>query len=200
MQESVNLDGVDPLLHGFISSADGQDAEDQLLLLICGHAEPIFSRIIRKKLRVSLRVSGGSEANQEALELAGDVRAAIISELQEVRANPKQRIIVDFRHYVAMKAYLACADYFRARHPNRWRLKAMLRHHLKKSEQFAIWEGQDRRWLCGMSSWQNDGVQVCPLERLPAEKDSRRRSPDILPSISESPVIFRCTLTMSKRR
>jgi len=180
MQEPVNLDGIDPLLHSFILSANGRDTEDQLLALISETAEPILSRIIRRKLRVSLRVSGGSEANQEALELAGDVRATIISELQEVRANPKQRVIIDFRHYVAMKAYLACADYFRARHPNRWRLKAMLRHHLKKSEEFAIWEGRDRRWLCGMSSWQNDTVQVCPLERLRSAVDVGGAVPGVL--------------------
>jgi len=183
MQESVNLHGIDPLLHRFVVSAGGRDTEDKLLALINDIAEPILSRIIRKKLRVSLKVSGGSEANQEALELAGDLRTAIISELQEVRANPGQNRIVDFRHYVAMKAYSACADYFRARHPNRWRLKAMLRHHLKKSEHFAIWEGQDRRWLCGLRSWQNDSMHACSLERLRLAVELDRAIPGgLLPS------------------
>jgi hypothetical protein len=180
MQEPVNLHGLDPLLHPFALSAGGRDTEDQLLTLISEHAEPILSRIIRRKLHVSLRVSGGHEANQEALELAGDLRAAIISELQEIRANPGENKIVDFRHYVAMKAYLACADYFRARHPNRWRLKAMLRHHLKKSEQFAIWEGEDRRWLCGLSSWRNEITQACPLERLRLAVEAGGAVPEVL--------------------
>jgi hypothetical protein len=170
MREPVNLDDLDPLLHPFVLSAGGQDGEQdgeqQLLTLITEHAEPILSRIIRKKLRVSLKASVGSEANQEALELAGDLRAAIISELQELRANSGKNNIVDFRHYVAMKAYSAVADYFRARHPNRWRLKAMLRYHLKKSEQFAIWESEDRRWFCGLNAWRSENTRACPLERL----------------------------------
>jgi len=166
MQESGTVQGNDPLLHPFLCAQTSRETEDQLATLLNEHADPIITRIIRRKLGVPLKASRGDEESQEALELAGDLRALIISDLQEIRANSTQKVIIDFRHYVAVKSYSACADYFRARHPNRSRLKAMLRHHLKKSAQFAIWEGGDRRWLCGLSAWQNENRQACSLEHL----------------------------------
>src|SRR5262249_20880432 len=183
MQEGANLQGNDALLHPFLSARTNRQIEDQLAALVREHAEPIITRIIRKKLNVSLKASRGDEENQEALEVAGDLLAVIISDLQEIRAHPEQRTILDFRHYVAVKSYSACADYFRARHPNRSRLKAMLRHHLKRNDQFAIWEGEDRRWLCGLSAWQNENKQPCSFEHLRKAVDGDEAVPkDLVPS------------------
>jgi len=188
MQEGTKLQGIDPLLHAFVCALTDRETEDQLAALIREHADPIINRIIRKKLNVPLSASRGDVENQEALELAGDLRAVIISDLQRVRAHPEQKTIIDFCHYVALKCYSACADYFRARHPNRSRLKAMLRHHLKKSDQFAIWEAEDRRWFCGFSTWQseneqNENKQTCSLEHLRNAVDGGGAVPkNLLPS------------------
>src|SRR5438046_10756059 len=90
------------------------------------HAEPIIKKILRSKLRVSLN-ERGTQQNQDALEIAGDLRATIVSTLRALRQNPNQTAIASFPDFVAIKTYSACADYFREKHPRRWRLKNLLR-------------------------------------------------------------------------
>jgi len=147
------MNSVDALLVPFLRSAHPGGSETLLAKLICDHADPIISNVIRKKLRTSLSSSQGSVHNQDALEIASGVRVLLLSELRHLKTNPSGRIIGNFNSYVAIKAYSACADYFRQKHPNRWRLKNRLRYWLKRNNQFALWESEDGRWLCGFKHW-----------------------------------------------
>lgn len=152
------IDGVDPVLIPFLRSTQTAESEARLTELICEHADPIVTNILRGKLRVSLGPSQGSGQNQDALEIASDVRVLLLSELRHLKANSSRRTIRNFRSYVAIKTYSACADYFRQKHPSRWRLKNKLRHFLKRNNQFALWESKDGRWLCGLRDWSGDEV------------------------------------------
>jgi len=144
---------MDSLLLLYIASTYPAESERLLTELICDHAEPIISNVVRKKLHTSLSASQGSPQNQDALEIASGLRVLLISELRHLKSNPTDRIIEDFHNYVAIKAYSACADYFRQKHPNRSRLKNRLRYQLKRSNQFGVWQAQDGRWLCGFRRW-----------------------------------------------
>lgn len=133
-------------------TAESESISDELLrAIIDEHADPIIKKILRSKLRVSLN-GRGTQQNQDALEIAGDLRASIISTLRALRQNPNKAAIANFSDFVALKTYSACADYFREKHPQRWRLKSLLRRRLQQNPRFALWQGEDKRWYAGFSA------------------------------------------------
>ena len=129
----------DDLLVPFLDARSETASDELLRVIIAEHAEPIITRIVRRKLRVSLS-EHGTQQNQDALEIAGDLPARIISSLRALRQHPATRPIVGFPDFVAIKTYSACADYFREKHPQRWKLKDLLRRHLKQNPRFALWQ------------------------------------------------------------
>ncbi len=150
MQPEPKDDGPDSVLALFLTAKSELISDELLRALIDEHADPIIKKILRSKLRVSLN-GRGSQENQDALEIAGDLRATIISTLRDLRQNPKQTPIASFPDFVAIKTYSACADYFRERHPQRWRLKGLLRRRLRQNPRFALWQAEDKRWYAGFS-------------------------------------------------
>ena len=160
------VDAVDALLIPFLHSTATGESEARLTELICEHADPIIAGIIRSKLRVPLVAAQGGGQNQDALEIASDVRVLLLSELRHLKANLSRRRIANFHGYVAMKTYSACADYFRQKHPSRWRLKNRLRHQLKQNDHFALWQSGDGRWLCGLRQWSGQEVANTSVDHL----------------------------------
>jgi hypothetical protein len=102
----------------------------------------------------------GTQQNQDALEIAGDLRASIISALRALRQDPNQTAIASFPDFVAIKTYSACADYFREKNPRRWRLKSLLRRRLRQNSRFAFWQAADKRWYAGFNGRQETGTQA----------------------------------------
>src|SRR5215470_1181030 len=100
---------IDPLLIPFLGAQGEAESEGFLARLVVETADPVIRGVLRQKLLVSLEVSDGSFQNQDALDLAQSIRALVVSELRKLKANPGERVIADFRHYVAVKAYSACA-------------------------------------------------------------------------------------------
>ena len=166
MERQATIQSAEDLIQSFLRAGDKSESENLLSLLIREHAEPIIAGIIKNKLRVSLNPSEGSSRNQDALEMAGDVRAAVLAELQGLKAGAPGRAVSSFQNYVAVKTYSACADYFRAKNPQRRRLKDQLRHHLKRNRIFALWEGEDKRRLCGLRAWRSAEPHTSRSDRL----------------------------------
>jgi hypothetical protein len=154
MDQLTTTQDVDALLLPFLCADDETESETLLAELICEQVEPVITKIIKSKLRVPLNPNQGYERNQDALELAGDLRATIISDLRRLKSGSGGKAINNLQNYVAIKAYSACKDYFREKNPHRLRLKSSLRHHLKQNALFALWESEGHRWLCGLSVWQ----------------------------------------------
>jgi hypothetical protein len=174
MDQLTTTQDVDVLLLPFLCAKGEAESDELLSQLICEQVEPVITKIIRNKLRVSLTGAEGSERNQDALELAGDLRATILSELRGLKAGSNRKAINNLQQYVAIKAYSACADYFREQHPQRWRLKNSLRHHLRQNSDFALWESDGHRWLCGLIAWQ-DAAQI--PERLTGQLQQLSENP-----------------------
>ena len=167
MERQAAMPSAEDLIQSFLHTEDASESEDLLSRLIQEHAEPIIAGIIKHKLRVSLNHSEGSSQNQDALEITGDVRAVILAEMQSLKGGAQgQSIISSFHNYVAVKTYSACADYFRAKNPQRRRLKDLLRYHLKQNRIFALWEAEDGRWLCGLQTWRSAEPDTSRSERL----------------------------------
>lgn len=201
MNQQVTIENIDSLLIPYLGAKDELLSEKLLAQLIYEHAEPVINKIIRNKLRVSLNAAQGAVENQDGLEIVSELRLVILSELRALKNSPDQRPITNFLSFVAIKTYSACADYFREKNPQRWRLKNLLRHQLKQNPQFALWRSEENnRWYAGLSDWRalasaddSPGTQPRALNvtadklaaRLPG-KDIKRLPPDeLLPAIFE---------------
>jgi len=153
MNEPLTIQATDVVLLPFLQATDHEHAERLLAELIREQADPIITKILKTKLRVSLNGSQGNQQNQDALEMANDLRAKLIADLRAVQQNPGRKSITSFRDYVAVKTYSACADYFREKNPRRWRLKNLLRYQLKQNPRFALWKAENSYWYAGLSEW-----------------------------------------------
>ena len=112
-------------------------------------AEPVIRRIVRAKLRASLRSDDGREHNQDAIELLGDIRLKLIRKVGESTAGA----VEDLASYAATIAYNACSDYFRAKYPKRSRLKNALRRLIEKTPQLSIRPDPQGGFVCGYAGW-----------------------------------------------
>ncbi len=159
MQHEPKDDSSDSMLAPFLAATSESTSDDLLRAIIDEHAEPIIKKILRSKLRVPLN-ERGTQQNQDALEIAGDLRATIVSTLRALRQDPNQTAIASFPDFVAIKTYSACVDYFREKHPQRWRLKSLLRRRLRQNPRFALWQAEDKRWYASFSGRQDTGTQA----------------------------------------
>ena len=210
MNEQLTVEGSDALLLPFLQARDQSTAERLLTQLIQEHADPIIAKILKSKLRVSLDGAQGNQENQDALEIASELRTALIGDLRAVQQHPDQRSITSFRDYVAVKTYSACADYFRQRNPRRRRLKDLLRHQLNQNPQFALWKANNNHWYAGLSRWSGTARAATLSGPLPSSatilemfsmKHAQEVQPaELLTAIFERggrPVEFECVVALA---
>lgn len=144
----------DALLLPFLQATDREDSEPLLARLLSAHATPIIKSVIKKKLGVSLSAADVRFQNQEALEIENDVAALIMLELNALRETRGRNVIGNFGSYVAVVTFHACSGLLRRKNPERGRLKSSLRHLLTSRPDFALWQGAEKDWLCGLKQWQ----------------------------------------------
>src|SRR4026207_1557940 len=95
MQHDPKDDSSDSMLARFLAAQSESISDELLRAIIEEHTEPIIKKILRSKLRVSLN-EGGTQQNQDALEIAGDLRATIVSTLRALRQDRNQTVITSF--------------------------------------------------------------------------------------------------------
>src|SRR5215204_1215584 len=144
----------DALLLPFLQATDRKESESLLARLLSAHATPIIKSVIKNKLGVSLSAADGRFQNQEALEIENDVVALIMVELNALQGTRGRNVIGNFRSYVAVVTFHACSGFLRRKNPERRRLKSSLRHLLTTRPDFALWQGVEKDWLCGLKQWQ----------------------------------------------
>lgn len=141
-----------------------QESEEILARLIREHAAPIIKGILKSKLRTH---AGEYHSLEESEDLYSDVVVQLLARLQAFIASPSDSFISDFRGYVAVTTYNACHLYLRQKYPARWRLKNRLRYALTHRNDFALWQGDDGEWLCGLAAWRGGGKDLAgDAERL----------------------------------
>jgi len=181
MNDRLTQATCDPLLLPFLQATDPAAAEDLLAQLIREHADPVISKIIKSKMRVSLDEANGDQLNQDALAMASGLRATLISDLREIQQHSHRKTIKSFRDYVAIKTYSECADYFREMNPRRWRLKNLLRYQLKQNPRLALWKVDNNYWCAGFREWRDAkafGDLMKPLPPAASIRDRLSRQPN----------------------
>ena len=144
------------LLLPLLQPAQGPGAESGVARLLEEHAAPVVKGIIRGKLRAS---ANDHPSRQEAEDLYGEVVVQLLTRLRAFVTDPDGHSIGDFRGYVAVTTYNACNLYLRKKYPARWRLKNRLRYALSRGGDFALWQGADGDWLCGLRAWGERGEE-----------------------------------------
>jgi DNA-directed RNA polymerase specialized sigma24 family protein len=210
MNEPVTIEECDALLLPLLQTRDPSTTEALLAQLIQEHADPIIEKIVRRKLGVSLNSAQGTQPNQDAQELASEIRTGLIGDLRAMQTEPDVRSIKSFKDFVAIKTYSACADHFRQKNPRRARLKDSLRHQLKQNPRFALWKADDGRWLAGFSDRNQTIATTGGSDSMPASDAVRELFPrrpvhDLPPAVllnaifklADRPVRFEQVVTLA---
>lgn len=174
MDEQEAGAGVDRLLLPFLLAGDEAAAESLLALIVREHAGPVVEKVIRSKLRVSLKPSDGSHLNQDALEISSDAQAQVLNQLRSLKESPERKAIRNFRSYVAVVTHNACSEYLRRKYPERSRLKNRLRYLLTHQPALALWEDEEEGdLLCGLVQCRGQKSSAASNERLQRLRDNR---------------------------
>jgi DNA-directed RNA polymerase specialized sigma24 family protein len=142
---------ADELYESFLQASDEAESQGLMARLIADCADPVIKEIIGYKLRASF--DSALDA-QETEDVYNNVVLSLLTRLRAVKLNSENHSINNFRSYVATITYHACSNHLREKYPQRHILKNRLRYFLTHEAGFALWEGQDRQWLCGFTRWQ----------------------------------------------
>lgn len=143
--------------------------------------DPVIRGAIRRKLRVTLRANDSREQNMDGLDLLGEVQVKLLTKLKQEEMRGAGALtggeIAEFKAYAATVAYHCCADYLRAKYPQRTGLKNCLRRLLDKSDGYAVWVGANGDLLCGFAGWRV-GTAIADTETV----RELRQKPEVLPA------------------
>src|SRR5215471_18825518 len=150
---------VDPALIPFISAGDEAASDQALRQVLIEEAEPLINSIVRSKLQTSHIYRGPENERGDLDDLCGDVIVRLVKRLLDLKANPERNPVSNLRGYVTTMTQNACDEYLRYKYPERHRLKNRLRYVVTHTNGFALWEAEDRRWVCGFAQWRASGVK-----------------------------------------
>ncbi len=149
-----------PLIEAYLNAADTSDADEILVRLLEQLVEPQVTSLIRQKLHVTLNPTDDRRENQDALELAGEVKTLIVAKLAKLKTEQNPSGIENFNGYVQAVIINTTNHYLRRKYPVRLRLKNQLRYVLSHDKRFALWSDLGGEWVCGLAGWQNRDMQI----------------------------------------
>ena len=161
--ERLTGEALDPVLEPFLSAPLESAAEHHALRDLIDRITPVIEGVIRGK-------AGAIVAANEREELFSEAIVQLIRRLQEIKPDPARQRIANFSGYAAVTAFNVIHAYFRRVRPERQRLRNHIRHVVRKSARFALWQSQSGHFVCGLAGWNGT---VCgessetDLERIP---------------------------------
>ena len=157
---------IDELLIPLLDARGGAEADCRIAELIAEHADPVIRAVVLRKVR-RFENRAGSEVDAE--DVRGEVVLRLLARLRTFLSSPAENRIGDFRAYAAVTAHNACHEYLRRKFPRRWSLKNKLRYVMSHQPGLAIWENDQREWVCGLEEWRGRAESGGPLTDLPAQ-------------------------------
>lgn len=136
----------------------------------------VIRPIVRRKLSVTLLPGDTGSRNQDALELVGDIRLRLFTEMRGRTGSP-YNTIRDVSAYAAKVAFNACHNHFRERYPRRVSLRNKLKYLLLHHATLSLWRDPANGWVCGLAAWEGrtdvvDSVHESDLLRIGEERES----------------------------
>jgi hypothetical protein len=161
---------TDQLLMPLLTAANEAESQSFLAQLLSEQASPIIKGIINEKLHI-FRTSEAQLERQDAEDVHSDVMAQILARLTGLRDSEGAETILDFRGYVATTTSNACHQYLRRKYPQRWRLKNRLRYLLTHRPEFAVWQDDKGKQLCGFAAWRERDFNPVTPQQLTQLRD-----------------------------
>jgi len=148
---------------------DSKDEAERARLLdefILTHSAPLIRKVLRQRLSLYIGHSGTNPNNPDAEDLYHEIIARLLQRLNDWIGRPEGHPINNYRNLVFTITVNACNDYQRGKAPARARLKNGLRDLLLRHRDFKTWKGENRKQLCGFSSWNGQSISSGASERV----------------------------------
>ena len=161
------------LLDQWLRETDSRRAAELLNSLVSLYAQPLIRRIVTFKL-----ASAGSGVQRADVDdVCNTAVYNLLARLERLRTGETQSTVRTFSGYVAVIAYNACNEYFRAKKPAWLSLAMKLRYLMTYSPKMGLWETSDGQEACGFT--QTRGRQpITNPAALSDARDALRRSRD----------------------
>jgi RNA polymerase sigma factor (sigma-70 family) len=157
---------MDSILKCVLDSKDEAERGRLLDEIILAHSAPLIRKVLRQRLGLYISHSGTNPNNPDAEDLYHEIIARILQRLNDLMAYPYDQPINNYRNLVITITVNACNDYLRGKAPARARLKNSLRDLLLRHRDFKSWKGENRKQLCGFSSWSGQSNSSKASERI----------------------------------
>ena len=144
---------IDDLLFPFLDAHSEAESEAALEQVVLKHAQPLIRDVISFKLKASSSRRGAGDDRQEVEDVSNEVIVRLIRALRDYKSSPRVKSIANLRGYVAAMAYNSSDEYLRQKYPRRYSLKNRVRYILTHQQRLALWEGENRKVLCGLARW-----------------------------------------------
>jgi DNA-directed RNA polymerase specialized sigma24 family protein len=160
--ERLTGQALDPVLGPFLSAPPESAAEHDALRLLIDEVTPVIEGVIHGR-------AGVAAAAMEREELFSEAVLQVIRKLQEVKSGPPRPPIANFRGYAAVTAFHVVHAHFRSVHPERRRLRNRIRHVVRTTAPFALWQSPSGTFLCGRADWAGTAEECSggDLDRIP---------------------------------
>ncbi len=161
---------------------------DLLLERLTAVTRSVIAPIVRRKLHASLEPQDTTRRNLDALELVGDIRVTLLSELSKENLNGNGHVR-DLNSFASVVASNACYQYLRSRFPVHTQQRNRLRYALTHKKGYAIWKDASGQRLCGLEKWQVSderpvSIETCVESILdPSSKDEARTYLSVIGSV-----------------
>ena len=154
----------DPVLEPFLNAPLESPAEHEALRVLIDQVTSVIEGVIRGR-------AGAIVAANEREELQSEAVLQLIRKLQEIKSDPPQDPITNFNGYAAVTTFNVVHAHFRRVYPERQRLRNRIRHVVRKSSRFALWQSRSGQFVCGRATWAgtvSGESSEADLDRIPA--------------------------------
>jgi hypothetical protein len=138
------------LLEEWLRGTDRELGNSGLDSLLGRYAEPLIRRIVTFKLGAASSRDGGGIPRADVEDVCSTAVCTLLARLDRLKSQGGQPAFRSFSGYVAVTAYNACNEYFRAKKPAWLSLAMKLRYLATHSPNLALWESGEGQETCGL--------------------------------------------------
>lgn len=160
--ERLTGEALDPVLGPFLNAPLESAEEQDALGVLIDQVTPVIEGVIHGR-------AGAVVAEMERKELFSEAVLQVIRKLQEIKSAPPHQPIANFKGYAAVTAFHVVHAHFRRVHPERRRLRNRIRHVVRTSAPYALWQSPSGPFVCGRASWAGTAEEAAEgeIDRIP---------------------------------
>ena len=150
MQDQEPVREPETLLAEWLRETDGELGKSGLERILGRYAEPLIRRIVTFKLGSASSRDAGGIPRADVEDVCSTAVCTLLARLDKLKSQGDQPAFRSFSGYVAVTAYNACNEYFRAKKPAWLSLAMKVRYLATHSPNLALWESAEGQETCGL--------------------------------------------------